>query len=110
MADRRKSVEPDYALDIGIVGGGATGVELAAELLEACADAAFYGLNKLEQGKAIRINLLEGSARIRSALQANMSAANNNLMVERGEEPKTSLRVAQQRQDVLLPSMGQAYR
>jgi NADH dehydrogenase len=109
MADRRKSVEPDYVLDIGIVGGGATGVELAAELLEACADAAFYGLNKLKPGTDIRITLLEGSDRILSALPEKMSAAAHKLLVERGVAVQTSVRVAEVRQDALIDSEGRSY-
>jgi len=36
IADRNQSVRPDHVLNIAIVGGGATGVELAAELVDAC--------------------------------------------------------------------------
>ncbi len=108
-ADRRKSAEPDYVLDIGIVGGGATGVELAAELLEACADAAFYGLNKLKPGTDIRITLLEGSGRILSALPEKMSAAAQQLLLDRGVVVKTSVRISEVRQDVLIDSEGRQY-
>ncbi|MGB3289817.1 MAG: NAD(P)/FAD-dependent oxidoreductase [Burkholderiaceae bacterium] len=108
-ADRRKSAEPGYALDIAIVGGGATGVELAAELLEACADAAFYGLNTLKPGTDIRITLLEGSTRILSALPEKMSAAAQQLLVDRGVAVKTSVRVAQVEKDALVDSEGRRY-
>ncbi|MFW7341414.1 NAD(P)/FAD-dependent oxidoreductase [Pollutimonas sp. H1-120] len=108
-ADRRKLAEPGYVLDIGIVGGGATGVELAAELLEACADAAFYGLNKLQPGTDIRITLLEGSGRILSALPEKMSAAAQQLLLDRGVVVKTSVRISEVRQDVLIDSEGRQY-
>src|SRR5690606_35585219 len=36
IADRTQAGQADYVLNITIVGGGATGVELAAELVEAC--------------------------------------------------------------------------
>ncbi|UYO95372.1 NAD(P)/FAD-dependent oxidoreductase [Pollutimonas sp. M17] len=108
-ADQRKSAEPGYMLDIAIVGGGATGVELAAELLEACADAAFYGLNKLEPGTDIRITLLEGSGRILSALPEKMSAAAQQLLLDRGVVVKTSVRVSEVRRDELIDSEGRRY-
>src|SRR5690606_36875207 len=89
-ASRSKLAEADYKLNIGIVGGGATGVELAAELLEACADASFYGLNDLDPATDIRITLLEGSPRILSALPEKMSMAAQELLESRGVAVKTS--------------------
>lgn len=108
-ANRRKSAEPDYQLNIGIVGGGATGVELAAELLEACDDAVFYGLNDLDPAADIRITLLEGSDRILSALPEKMSAAAQKLLEDRGVTVKTSVRVAAVERDALVDSEGSRY-
>ena len=108
-ANRSKSFDPTYVLNIGIVGGGATGVELAAELLEACADAVFYGLNDLDPHKDIRITLLEGADRILSALPAKMSAAAQGLLEDRGVAVKTSVRVAAVEPDALTDSNGNRY-
>lgn len=109
QASRRKSAEPDYKLNIGIVGGGATGVELAAELLEACADASFYGLNDLNPATDIRITLLEGSSRILSALPEKLSAAAQELLESRGVLVRTSVRVAKVQADALIDSEGNRY-
>ncbi|NYT57697.1 NAD(P)/FAD-dependent oxidoreductase [Alcaligenaceae bacterium] len=109
LASRRKAAEPGYKLNIGIVGGGATGVELAAELLEACADASFYGLNDLDPATDIRITLLEGSQRILSALPEKLSAAAQELLESRGVVVKTSVRVASVAADVLTDSEGNRY-
>lgn len=109
QASRNKSEEPGYKLNIGIVGGGATGVELAAELLEACADASFYGLNDLDPATDIRITLLEGSQRILSALPEKMSAAAQELLESRGVKVKTSVRVASVEADALIDSEGNRY-
>ncbi|SHH87159.1 NAD(P)/FAD-dependent oxidoreductase [Pollutimonas bauzanensis] len=108
-ANRKKAEQVDYALNIGIVGGGATGVELAAELREACADAVFYGLNSLDPQKDIQITLLEGADRILSALPEKMSAAARQLLLDRGIAVKTSVRVARVEADALYDAQGTRY-
>lgn len=108
-ASRRKDQDPDHVLHIGIVGGGATGVELAAELLEAFSDSVFYGLHALQPGKDIRIILLEGGERILSALPEKMSAAAQQLLIDRGVAVKTSVRVAAVEADALVDGEGHRY-
>lgn len=54
-------------LNISIIGAGATGVELAAELTEAKHNFNQYGLNKLQQ-QNVKITLIEGAERILPAL------------------------------------------
>ncbi len=108
-ANQKKAEHADYALNIGIVGGGATGVELAAELREACADAVFYGLNSLDPQKDIQITLLEGSDRILPALPEKLSSAARQLLLERGIEVKTSVRVARVEADALYDAQGARY-
>ncbi len=108
-ANQKKSDHASYALNIGIVGGGATGVELAAELREACADAVFYGLNSLDPRKDIQITLLEGSDRILSALSPKMSSAAQQLLIDRGITVKTSVRVARVEADALYDADGARY-
>jgi NADH:ubiquinone reductase (H+-translocating) len=51
-------------LDIAIVGAGATGVELAAELHNTIRVLAAYGLENFDPEKQIRIRVLEAGARI----------------------------------------------
>lgn len=108
-ANRKKVEHADYVLNVGIVGGGATGVELAAELREACADAVFYGLNSLDPQKDIQITLLEGSDRILSALPEKMSAAAQDLLLERGITVATSVRVAKVEANALYDAQGTRY-
>ncbi|PLC51048.1 FAD-dependent oxidoreductase [Pollutimonas subterranea] len=108
-ANQKKSDHDSYALNIGIVGGGATGVELAAELREACADAVFYGLNSLDPQKDIQITLLEGADRILSALSPKMSSAAQQLLVDRGISVRTSVRVARIEADALYDTNGVRY-
>jgi len=94
LADQRRADDPDYVFNITIVGGGATGVELAAELLEACKHMVYYGLNRLDPSRNVKITLLEGADRILSALTPKMSASAQSLLLQRGIEVRTSVRVA----------------
>jgi NADH dehydrogenase len=107
-ANRRKASQAGQVLNIGIVGGGATGVELAAELLESFKDLVFYGLN-LDPRHDVHITLLEGADRILSALPPKMSAAAHELLASRGISVRTSVRVAEVQRDALIDSNGHRY-
>lgn len=105
----QKGVDDD--LCISIVGGGATGVELAAELLEASADLNFYGVNTPGHShqRAVRITLMEGADRILSALPEKVSASAHALLVQRGVRVQTGLRVAEIRQHSIVDVQGKEY-
>jgi len=107
-ANRRKAAHAASVLNIGIVGGGATGVELAAELLESFKDLVFYGLD-LDPRNDVRITLLEGADRILSALPPKMSAAAHELLVSRGIDVRTSVNVAEVQKDALIDANGHRY-
>lgn len=70
-------VEPVQAgqLEVVIVGAGATGVELAAELHNTTRELAAYGLDKIDPDKDIRISLIEASDRVLPALPPRLSRA-----------------------------------
>jgi NADH dehydrogenase len=53
----------DY-LDISIIGGGATGVELAAELRATTRELIAYGLDKLDPERFIRLRVINADARL----------------------------------------------
>jgi len=57
---------------ISIVGGGATGVELAAEVLKMADKLKTYGVAKMER-KHLKITLLEASDRLLAALPSSLS-------------------------------------
>ena len=61
-------------LDIGIVGAGATGVELSAELYNTAEVLVSYGMEKLNPGN-LRVHLIEAGERILPALPPRLSAA-----------------------------------
>lgn len=101
--------QPSEPLKIAIVGGGATGVELAAELVEAGKNIRSYGLDLLDSAQSVSITLLEGAGRILSALPPKMSVAAENLLRERGVDVKTSVRVGSVQADGLTDVQDQHY-
>lgn len=60
-------------VSIGIIGGGATGVELAAELREATEQLARHGLYKLLDQTSVRISLVEAAPRLVAQLPETIS-------------------------------------
>nr|WP_279389485.1 FAD-dependent oxidoreductase [Paracandidimonas soli] len=101
--------QADDVLHIAIVGGGATGVELAAELVEALASLVYYGIDELQPGRDVQITLIEGDDRILSALPEKQSIKAQKLLHERGITVKTSVRVADVRADYLTDAEGRPY-
>ncbi|WP_417565320.1 NAD(P)/FAD-dependent oxidoreductase [Marinobacter sp.] len=64
----------EHTLNITIIGAGATGVELAAELRLASRELPVYGMNHL-QASDVSISVIEAADRILPALPARLSAA-----------------------------------
>lgn len=64
----------DAYVRVAIVGGGATGVELAAELFNAAAALGYYGLEVFDESR-LRVTLLEAGKRILPALPEKLAAA-----------------------------------
>ena len=62
-------------LEVVIVGAGATGVELAAELHNTTRELTAYGLDKIDPDKDVRISLIEASDHILPALPVRLSSA-----------------------------------
>ena len=75
------------AVEVVIVGGGATGVELAAELHMSAANLAMYGLEVFD-AKRLKVTLVEAGPRILPALPEKLAAA------ARGELQALGVRVA----------------
>jgi NADH dehydrogenase len=67
-------------LHCAIVGAGATGVELAAELHKSMRDLASYNLDNIDFDKLIRIELIEAGPRILLALPERLADATAKLL------------------------------
>jgi NADH dehydrogenase len=82
-ADLRKSVGGEGQVRIVIIGGGATGVELAAELREASVVHSRYGFRRIDPHRDVQITLLEGADRILAPLPEKVSVSAAHLLKER---------------------------
>ena len=71
---QKGSVRPGQ-LEVVIVGGGATGVELAAELHKATREMTAYGLDRVNPDRDISIYLVEASNRLLPALPPKISVS-----------------------------------
>ncbi len=71
---RTMSVDPSAQayVNVSIVGGGATGVELAAELYNAAAALRYYGLETFDETR-LRVTLIEAGPRILPALPEKLA-------------------------------------
>src|SRR5690554_2067728 len=87
-------------LHIAIVGAGATGVELAAELRRASRELPSYGLDHLKPD-SVQITVIEAGPRILPALPERLSAAALRELGRLQIEVKTDARVTQVSEDRL---------
>jgi len=92
-------------LHVTIIGAGATGTELSAELHRTARGVIAYGMDNIDPDKDIHITLIEASERILPALPERMSAAVADRLRELDVELKVNSRVtAVTKQGVTLQS------
>ncbi len=109
QADLRKAGGAVGQVDVVIIGAGATGVELAAELREATGVYAAYGFQHLQPATDVRITLLEGAPRILAPLTEQVSQAAHKLLEERGIKVVTDCRVTAIEADRVRDKAGVEY-
>ena len=80
-------------LHVAIIGGGATGTELAAELHHTMRNVVAYGLDRIDPERDIHIMLVEAADRILPGLPKRISEAAHNLLGKLGVEVRSSARV-----------------
>ena len=81
-------------LQVAIIGGGATGVELAAELHKSTRELVAFGLDRIDPDRDITLHLIEAADRILPALPPRISEAATELLGKLGVKVHTSARVA----------------
>jgi NADH dehydrogenase len=96
-------------LDVVIIGGGATGVELAAELREASGAYVTYGFDQLDVRRDVRITILEGAPRVLAPLPEKVSAAATDLLAKRGIQVVPNCRVTSIEKDRVIDKDGKVY-
>jgi len=79
-ADARKGEGGVGTVDVVIIGAGATGVELAAEIRQTTRAHATYGLDHLDPERDIRIAVIEAAPRILPPLPEKIAAAATELL------------------------------
>jgi NADH dehydrogenase len=82
-------------LHVAIIGAGATGTELAAELHRTARAIIAYGLDRIDPENDIKIVLIEAADRILPALQPRMSVAVHTELTRMGVTVRTGARVAE---------------
>ncbi|HYI82744.1 MAG TPA: NAD(P)/FAD-dependent oxidoreductase [Acetobacteraceae bacterium] len=84
-------------LDVAIIGAGATGTELSAELHRTTRAVVAYGLDRVDPEKDIHITLIEAADRILPGLPPRISEAAHNLLRNLGVSVRTGARVSEVR-------------
>jgi NADH dehydrogenase len=94
-------------LHVAIIGAGATGTELAAELHRTVRAVLAYGMDKIDPTHDVHIVLIEAADRILPALPERISNATLELLRSIGVEVRTSARVAEVRADGVVLASGE---
>jgi NADH dehydrogenase len=86
-------------LHVAVIGAGATGTELAAELHKTARQVIAFGLERISVERDVKIILIEAAPRILPALPERISEATLELLHKLGVEVRTGARVSEVRAD-----------
>ncbi len=92
---------PKENLNIAIVGAGATGVELSAELHHAAKELNQYGFSEMKRDR-LKITLVEAGPRILPALPERIAAAAHQELVKLGVDVRVATKVTAATEEGLL--------
>ena len=93
-------------LDVAIIGAGATGTELAAELHRTVRAVVAYGFDRIDPARDIRIVLIEAAPRILPALPERISESTMALLRSLDIDVRTGAKVAEVRSDGVVLEGG----
>ncbi|MCB1689395.1 MAG: NAD(P)/FAD-dependent oxidoreductase [Halioglobus sp.] len=103
--NRKLMDEPTRTLSIVIVGGGATGVELSAELFNARQLFTLYGLGRVTQ-QHLKVTLLEAGPRLVPALAEHVSEAVRAELEKLGADIRLNTHVARAEKNAFVCANG----
>src|SRR3954471_8418863 len=86
-------------LHVTIIGAGATGTELAAELHRTTRQVVAYGLDRIDAEKDLKITLVEAAERILPAVPPRVAEGATRLLKSLDIDVRTQARVVEVRQD-----------
>ncbi len=92
-------------LDIAIVGAGATGIELSAQLHEVSHLLTAYGLDEVKPTD-VKISIIEAANRVLPGLPENLSAATEKELAKLGVQVYTNERVIEVTENAILTESG----
>ena len=95
----------DAKVEIAIVGGGATGVELAAELFNAAAALRHYGLEVFDESR-LHVTLIEAGPRILPALPEKLADAAKSELENLGVKVLVNTKVVEVRAGEVVTDAG----
>jgi NADH dehydrogenase len=95
-----------HQLKVAIIGAGATGVELAAELHRTTRAIISFGMDRVDPEKDLKVILIEAAPKILPALSDRISNAAQKLLVDLGVEVITNARVQEVVSDKVVLSDG----
>ena len=93
-------------LNVAIIGAGATGVELAAELHKTTRELVAYGFDKIDPERDIRLTIIEAAPRILPVLPERLSKATAKLLADLDVEMLTNERVTEVTPDGVVTASG----
>ncbi len=96
----------DAHVRIAVVGGGATGVELAAELFNSAAALRHYGLEVFDESR-LEVTLIEAGARILPALPERLAEAAQQELETLGVRVMTGVKVTEVTAEAILTAAGE---
>lgn len=93
-------------VNIAIVGGGATGVELSAELYNAAEHLSSYGYGKIDSS-CLKVTLVEAGSRLLPALPERISQNVQQELSRLGVQVKTDTKVVEATKNSLITATGE---
>jgi NADH dehydrogenase len=96
----------DVYVRVDIVGGGATGVELAAELYNAASELRHYGLEVFDESR-LKVTLIEAGPRILPALPETLAAAAHKELEALGVRVLTNTPVTEATSEGMMTQSGE---
>lgn len=93
-------------LQVAIIGAGATGVELAAELHKTTRELVAYGFDRINPERDMKLTVIEAAPRILPALPERLSKATEELLRGLKVQVLTGERVTEVRSDGVVTASG----
>ncbi len=84
-----------HQLQVAIIGAGATGVELSAELHRTTRELVAYGLDRIDPARDLQLHLIEAAERVLPGLPERMSTAARQMLEGIGVQVHTGAKVAE---------------